>query len=300
VKLALFLSLLLAGCLPSAASPENGPRYDAAGVAALVETAASEQEPEGRRARAVRELRRTELRTHLPLLRRLLRQERSLDIRLAAACTLAELGDRGAPRDLLLVTAYEGTRTPSCSQSEVLLALGRLGDPASVLHFDRALSRPAPADEPFYYADACRGLAMLETPDSRRLLLRALEHTNPEVRHAAVTPASEIARDRSLPEREYAQVLLRRAAQGDPVEKVAEQAGSALFWNGADGPAFWALLEEDDDPRVRSRMARVLNRHFLSTPRLERLRQALEAERHPDVRAAMEATLASQPAQARD
>src|SRR5436305_10108385 len=137
--------LLFTTLLPHAARAE---KHDEREVAALVEIATSESEPEARRAKAIRELEFTDVRTQMSPLRKLLREERSVDIRLAAACVLVALGDRKTPRDLLLVTAYEGSRTPNCSRSDVALALGRLGDPAAEMHLAKALKEDPPADEP--------------------------------------------------------------------------------------------------------------------------------------------------------
>jgi HEAT repeat protein len=277
--------------LPAAAAP----KYNEPQVAELVAVAETEKAPEAQRAKVIRQLENTDVRTHLSALRRLLRQERSLDIRLAAACTLAALGDQKAPRDLLLATAYDGERTPSCTRSDVLLALGRLGDPAAELHLERALKATAPEDEPFYYADACRALVALNTPGARKLLLTALRDGATPVRHAVVTPLGNLALDRTAPEQQSAREALLHAARFDPDEKVAEQAASALFWLGVDPAGFLALLERDPEATVRSRAARVMNRHYLSTTRVQRLRAALGREKDATVRAAMEKTLASQP-----
>jgi hypothetical protein len=279
-----------------APSAQAARKYGARAVAELAELAGAEKEPEGRRARAIRELEHTEIRTHLSLLRRLLREERSLDVRLAAACTLAAHGDRKSPKDLLLVSAYDGSRTPSCSRSDVLIALGRLRDPDAELHLQRALDSEAPEDEPFFYTDACRALRLLATPGSRRILLDALRHERALVRLAAVTGVSAIALAAGNPERLVARQALLLAARQDADEKVAEQAASALFWNGVDGPGFYRMLEDDPEPIVRARAARVLNRQYLSAPRLERLRRALARERDEGVRAAIEATLRGQKA----
>ncbi len=287
----------LAAVLISAAilSPLHAAKnYGEEQVARLVEIAQSEKEPEGRRAQACRELANTTLRTQVPALHRLLREERSVDIRLCAACTLAQLGDRHSPRDLLLASAYDGTRTPNCSRSDVLLALARIGDPAAEVSLERALKSDLPADEPEYYADACRALGLLNTSGARRLLLTALRDGGPAVRYAAIGALSGTALQRPEPERSAARAALLRAAESDPDEKVAEQAMSALLWSGVDGPAFFALLEHAPEPAVRVRAARVLNRHYLSPARLGRLRAALAREGNPAVRAAMEATLASQ------
>jgi len=270
-------------------------RYGESEVRELVEIAQAEGQPEARRAKAIRELAHTELRTQMALLRRLMREERSLDIRLASACTLATLGDRKAPRDLLLACAYDGSKTPNCTRSDVLLALARVGDPAAEMHLEKALREPAPPGEPFYYADVCRALGLLNTPGARKLLFSALrDGGSPEVRYAAVTPLAGTALDRQNPDRAAAAEALACAARLEPDEKTAEQAASALFWNGADGAAFYRLLEADPDPKVRARAARVMDRHYLSAPRLERLRRALARERAPQVREAIEATLASQ------
>ena len=79
----------------------------------------------------------------------------------------------------------------------------------------------------------------------------------------------------------------------------AEQAASALLWNGVDGAGFFGLLERDPEPKVRARAARVMNRHYLSPARLVRLRAALSRETDPAVRAAMEVTIRGQAAGAR-
>jgi HEAT repeat protein len=271
-----------------------GPKYGEREVADLVEIAQAEKQPEARRARAIRELEHTEIRTQLSLLRRLLREERSLDIRLSAACTLAALGDRKAPRDLLLVSAYDGSRTPNCSRSDVLLALARMGDPAAEMHFEKALREDAPPDEPFYYADVCRALGILNTPGARKLLLRSLREGSSSLRQAVITPLSPLAADPQAAERDEARLLILNAARADPDEKVAEQAASALLWCGVDGPGFFRMLGSDPDPKVRARAARVMDRHYLSPARLARLRAALARETDPDARGAMEKTLASQ------
>lgn len=285
------LTLALALVLPAAAAP----RYNARQVAELVEIAQAEKAPEARRAKAIRELAYTDERGHLALLRRLLREERSLDIRLSAACTLAALGDSKSPRDLLLASAYEMERTPNCSLSDVLRALGRIGDPAAELHLGRALKTPAPADEPFFYSDVCRALADLGTPGAHLLLLNALRDGPPAVRHAAISPLGAISLDRANDYHPAAREALIHAARTDPDEKVAEQAASALFWMGVDGAAFYELLENGATPAIRSRAARVMNRHYLSPTRLARLRKALDREQDPEVRAAIERTLAGQP-----
>jgi HEAT repeat protein len=285
------VGLVMALALPAAAVP----KFSEPQVAELVAVAEAEKAPETQRAKAIRQLENTDVRTHLSVLRRLLRQERSLDIRLSAACTLAALGDQKAPRDLLLATAYDGERTPNCSRSDVLLALGRLGDPAAELHLERALKATAPEDEPYFYADACRALVALNTPGARKLLLTSLRDGSTPVRHAVITPLGNLSLDRLAPEQAAAREALLNAARFDPDEKVAEQAGSALFWMGADAPGFLSLLEHDPDPVVRARAARVMNRHYLSVSRVQRLRAALKRETDPTVRAAMEKTLASQP-----
>lgn len=286
----LIAGLLVSLALPAAAAP----KYSEAQVAELVAVAEAEKAPEGQRAQAIRELENTDVRSHLSSLRRLLRQERSLDIRLAAACTLAALGDQKAPRDLLLATAYDGERTPNCSRSDVLLALGRLGDPAAELHLERALKSTAPEDEPYFYTDACRALMALNTPGARKLLLTSLRDGAAPVRHAVITPLGNLALDPHAEEQEAARTALLHAARFDPDEKVAEQAGSALFWMGVDAPAYLGLLEHDPEPAVRARAARVLNRHYLSASRVQRLRAALQKERDATVRTALEKTLASQ------
>jgi len=275
------------------AGPGAAQRLAAGQVAELVEIAASEGQPEGRRALAIRQLEHTEERRHHSLLRRLLREERSPDIRLAAACTLAAQGDRKAPRDLLLATAYEAERTASCSHTDVIVALGRVGDPAAEFHLERALKREPPAGEPYFHAEVCRALAGLRTEGALRRLVLALRDDPPAVRHAAVSPlAAWCVADR--PGTAAGTEALRRAARDDPDEKVAEQAASALLWMGVDGPAFFRLLEDDPDPKVRSRAARVMNRHYLTPARLQRLRAALAREGDAGVRSAMETTLQGQ------
>lgn len=285
------VGLVVSLALPAAAAT----KFSEPQVAELVAVAEAEKAPEAQRAKAIRQLENTDVRTHLSVLRRLLRQERSLDIRLSAACTLAALGDQKSPRDLLLATAYDGERTPNCSRSDVLLALGRLGDPAAELHLERALKATAPEDEPYYYADACRALVALNTPGARKLLLTSLRDGTTPVRHAVITPLGNLALDRGAAEQPAAREALLNAARFDPDEKVAEQAGSALFWMGADTPGFLSLLEHDPDPAVRARAARVMNRHYLSASRVQRLRAALKHETNATVRAAMEKTVASQP-----
>jgi HEAT repeat protein len=285
------IGLVALSLVPAALS---APRYGEAEVAQLTEIAASEKEPEARRAMAIRELANTRLRSQMGLLRRLMREERSLDIRLAAACTLAALGDRRSPRDLLLATAYDAEATPSCSRSDVLIALARTGDPAAEIHLERALQAEPPAAEPFYYSDVCRALVILNTPGARSLLLTALRDGRVELRKAAVSPlASAYAALPSASRLEVRQALLL-AARSDPEEEVAEQAASALLWSGVDGPGFFALLERDPEPVVRARAARAMNRHYLSAPRLARLKQALAAERDDGVRAELQRTVDSQ------
>lgn len=286
----------IAGLLVSLALPVSAAaKYSESQVAELVAVAEAEKAPETQRARAIRQLENTDIRTHLSALRRLLRQERSLDIRLSAACTLAALGDQKSPRDLLLATAYDGERTPNCSRSDVLLALGRLRDPAAELHLERALKSTAPEDEPFFYADACRALVALDTPGARKLLLTSLRDGSAPVRHAVITPLGTLALDRKSTEQQAAREALLHAARFDPDEKVAEQAGSALFWMGVDAPAYLDLLEHDPDAAVRARAARVLNRHYLSATRVQRLRAAFQHEPDATVRTAIEKTLTSQP-----
>lgn len=282
---------LLAGTSQASAAPK---KYGEEAVARLVEIVQAEREPENRRAKACRELEHTEIRTHLSVLRRILREERSPDIRLAAACTLAALGDTRAPRDTLLATAYEGSRTATCSRSDVLIALGRVGDPAGVMHLEKALKSEVPEDEPYFYNDACRALRMLDSPEANRALLHALRDGNAAVRHATISPLSGVATDRDNPDREDAKAAIIRAALIDPDEKVAEQAASALFWSGVAGAAFYEMLEKNPEPAVRIRAARVLNRHYLNEVRVKRLQAAFARETHPEVRAAMEKTLAGQ------
>jgi HEAT repeat protein len=284
--------LLVTLCL--AAPAVAAPRYNAGQVAELVEIVQSEKAPEGRRAKAVRELEHTDERTHMSVLRRLLREERSLDIRLSAAVTLAALGDHKAPRDLLLASAYDLDHTPNCSRSDVLRALGQMKDPAAELHLGRALKTEAPEDEPYFYADACRALAALATPGANKLLLDVMRDGSAAVRFAAVSPLGTIATGRSA-ERAAARQALVLAARSDADEKVAEQAGSALLWMGVDGGAFFSMLERDPNPAVRSRLARVMNRHYLSPARIARLRSALALETDTTVRLAIEKTLANQP-----
>lgn len=278
----------------AAAAPAPAPRYGEAEVARLLEIAETEKEPEGLRARAVRELRHTALRTHMGALRRLLREERSLDIRLSAAVTLAALGDRQAPRDLLLVSAYDGTTTPNCSRSDVISALAELRDPAAELHLERALREPLPEDDSQFHAQVCRALALLDSPGAHRVLLTALRDGSASARHAAITPLARLASTPRHPVRRPARDAILRTARTDGDEQVAEQAASALFWGGVDGPAFFQLLESDPDPAVRARAARVMDRHYLTPARLERLRAAAAREQHPETRAVMERVLASQ------
>lgn len=285
------IGLALVVAAPISAEAKYGERE----VAELIAIAEAEKQPEARRAKAIRELEHTELRTHLSLLRKLIREERSLDVRLACALTLAAHGDRKAPRDLLLVCAYDRSRTPNCPRSDVFLALGRIGESAGELSLSRALEEPAPPDEPYFYHDLCRALSLLDTPNTRRLLLQALgSNDNPALRHAAVSPLAAIATDRDSPERQAAAEALVRAARSDEDEKVAEQAASALLWSAVDGPAFFRMLTEEPDPRLRARAARVMDRHLLNAARLARLRAALERETDQEVRRVMEATLASQ------
>ena len=272
----------------------SAPSYNAFELSNLVEIAQMEKEGEGRRARAIRELENTSIRTHLPALRRLLREERSLDIRLSAACTLAALGDREAPRDLLLASAYEGTTTPNCTRSDVILALSRLKDPAAELHLERALKEPAPENDSQFYANVCRGLAMMGTPNSLALLLNALRSSSPEVRYAAVTPLAGLALQPGSQARDAIRAALTTAAREDRDDKAGEQAASALLWSGVDGAAFFRILEGDPNAAARARAARVMDRHYLSPARLERLRTALTHELSPSVREAIEKTLASQ------
>lgn len=283
------VALALAG--PLGAAPA---RISDAEAARLTEIAASERQPEARRALAIRQLEQAPTRDHLSLLRRLLREERSLDIRLASACTLAAQGDLKSPRDLLLATAYDQERTPSCTLSDVMIALARTGEPAAEMHLERALKREAPGDEPFYYQDVCRALSILNTPNAQRLLVQALQAGSPAVRYAAVSPAARLALDPKAPHRAAAADALRLAAAADVEEKVAEQAASALLWSGVDGAMFFRLLESSPDAKVRARAARVMNRHYLTPARLARLQAALEQEQDPGVRAEMSATLQGQ------
>jgi hypothetical protein len=288
-----FVSLFL--CLAVAApGPAEPAKLREAEVAQLVEIAAAERQPEARRAQAIRQLEKADSREHLALLRRLLREERSLDIRLAAACTLAAQGDLKSPKDLLLATAYDQERTPSCTLSDVLIALARTGDPAAEMHLERALKREAPVDEPFYYQDACRALTILNTPNAQKLLVQALQSGSTPVRFAAVSPVAKLALNPKSPHRSPAADALRLAAAADTDEKVAEQAASALLWDGVDGKTFFRLLEASPDVRVRARAARVMNRHYLSASRLARLRSAYDFETDPVVRTEMKATLDGQ------
>jgi hypothetical protein len=274
---------------------QGAPRkYDASEVGNLVEIAQTEKEAEGRRARAVRELENTSIRTHLPALRRLLREERSLDIRLSAACTLAALGDKEAPRDLLLASAYEGTTTPNCTRSDVILALARLQDPAAELHLEKALKEPAPENDSEFHANVCRALATMGTPGSLALLFGALRSGSPEVRYAAITPLAGLALQPGSQSRDAIRAALATSAREERDAKVGEQAASALFWGGVDGAAFYRILEGDPSSIARARAARVMDRHYLSPARLERLRAALTHEQNATVRAEIEKTLASQ------
>ncbi len=285
------VSALFAFCA-SAADADS--KYDAGQVSSLVEVAAAEKEPEGRRAQAIRQLANTDVRTHLSTLRRLMREERSLDIRLSAACTLTALGDTKAPRDLLFVSAYDGSKTPNVTRTDVLLALGRLGDPAAEMHFERALLVDPPADEPYFLTDGCRGLAKLNTPGSRLLLLRVLRDGKPPLRLAAIGALSGLALQKSYPDRAAARAALVNTARTDVDDSVAEQAASALFWSGVDGAAFYKMLEAEPDPKLRIRAAKVMNRHYLLPPRLSRLEKVLAREKSPAVRAVMQATVDSQ------
>lgn len=275
---------------PARAAKQYGERE----VAELLEIVQAEKEPETRRAKAVRELEFTPLRNQLPALRKLLREERSPDIRLSAACVLAALGDHKAPKDLLFATGYEGTRTATVSRCDVVLALGRLGDPAAEMHLERALKAETPTDEPLYHETACRSLGMLNSPGARRLLLNALRDGAEDVRFGSVSPLANIAADRKNPDCAVVLEALRHAARTDPAEKVAAQACSALLWNGLDGPGFFRLLEADPEPAVRARAARVMNRHYLTMSRLQRLEIALAREKDPTVRAAIQETMAGQ------
>ncbi len=269
-------------------------KYGEEQVAELVEIVQSEKAPEARRAAAARELEKTDVRTHLSVLRRLLREERSPDIRLASACTLAALGDRKSPKDLLLVTAYDGNRTASVSRCDVLIALGKLKDGAALFHLERALKSPAPEDEPLYHAEAGRALGALGSPEAVQTLLSMLRDGVPAARRACVSPLAEAARTIGHPFRSAAAAAVLQSARTDGDEGVALQAMGAVLWEGAGTPAFFPLLERDPDPKVRARAARAMDRHYLTAPRLQRLRAALLREQHPEVRAAMESTLASQ------
>ncbi len=291
--------LVVAGILGSALAPTLGqaaPRYGEEEVARFLEVALSESAPESERARAVRELEKTDIRTHLSSLRRLMREERSVDIRLAAAYVLVSLGDRKSPRDLLLATAYEGSRTPSVSRSEVLVGLGRLGDPAAVFHLERAVKGEIPEDEPYFYVEACRAIGMLGTADAVRLLLTSLREGKPAVRSATLAPLAAVARSRSNPFAREAAGSVLLAARKDGDEGVAEQAMSAVLWDGAAPSQFFPLLESDPDPAVRARAARVMNRHLLTPDRRRRLQAAASKEKDPTVRKVIDATLASQAA----
>lgn len=284
---------LAAGLLTALPSGAANNKYGEEDVARLVEVVQSEREPESKRAKACRELEFTGVRSHLSVLRRILREERSPDVRLAAACTLAALGDLRSPRDTLLATAYEGSRTATCSRSDVLIALGRVGDPAGAMHLEKALKSEAPQDEPYFYNDACKALLMLKSAASRKVLLEALRDGSAPVRHATISPLSVVALEAANPDRAVAREAIRRAAEYDPEEKVAEQAASALLWSGVDGAGFFRLLEHPE-PAVRVRAARVMNRHYLNEPRVKRLQVALAKEKDPTVRAAIEKTLAGQ------
>lgn len=278
--------ILIALCLllPVSASRAS-PRYGDEEVLRLMEIVQAEKEPESRRAKACRELEHTEARLHLPLLRRILREDRSVDVRLCAAVTLVAHGDRKSPRDTLLATAYEGSRTPNCSRSDVLIALGRLGDPAGTMHIERALKGVAPDDEPYFLNDACRALALLNTPEALRLLSASLRDAqSPSLRHAAVSPMATLAAGSAGARRKAIADALVRAARTDPEDRVGEQAGSALFWSGVDGPAFFRLLSTDPSPAVRSRMVRVLARNYLSPARLSRVEALMAKEKDPAVR----------------
>lgn len=286
---------LTLGILAAVARPAFAEgKFDAGQVASLVEVAAAEKEPEGRRAQAIRQLANTDQRTHLSMLRRLMREERSLDIRLSAACTLAALGDTKSPRDLLFVTAYDASKTPNVSRTDVLLALGRLGDPAAEMHFERALLADPPTDEPYFLTDGCKSLASLNTAGSRLLLLRVLRDGKPPLRTAAVNALSGLALNKANPDRAAARAALVNTARTDDDEGVAEQAASALFWSGVDGAAFYRMLEAEPDPKLRIRAAKVMNRHYLPPPRLARLQRALALEKDQMVRTAIQTAVDSQ------
>jgi HEAT repeat protein len=292
LAVSLIVAALAVGLSRQVAGAAGSARYAPDEVAALLEVALAENLPEARRAQAVRDLANTEVRTQMSALRRLLREERSTDIRLSAACTLAALGDRKAPRDLLLVTAYEGSRTPTCSRSDVVLALAAIGDPAAVLHLERALRSPPPSDEPAFHRDVLRALGRLNTREARALLLQTLRDGTPELRSACVTVLTAAAGGLPQKEREPIRAAIVRAAASDPDDGVGEQAASALFWSGLDGAAFYRQLEGHPRPEVRLRAVRAMGRHRLTPQRAARLRAALARERDPRVRAGIEKALA--------
>lgn len=286
------LALLCVALFGPPAASSSGNQLTEAQVAELVELATAEKEDESRRARACRELVRTNLRTPVSPLRRLLREERSVDIRLAAACTLAGLGDARAPLDTLLAAAYEGTKTPNCSRTDVIVALGMTRSPAALFHLDRTLKADLPEGDPELHREACRALARVGDAPSRDRLFACLRDPRPGVRAAAVNPIAEIAGG-PQPDRLVARSLLITAAVEDADEAVAHSACSALLWMGVDGPAFFRMLQHPD-PVVRRRAVRVMDRHFLSPERLKRLEGLLASERDPGVRSEIEKALVSQ------
>ncbi len=273
-------------------------KYGEREVAELLEIAQAEKEPEARRARAVRELEHTMVRTHLGVLRRLMREEQSVDIRLSAAITLAALGDQKAPVDLLLVSAYDGTKTANCTRSAVLRALGQTRSVAAEFHLERALKQEPAADEPFYADDLCRALIHLGTPGARRLLMVAARDSAPAYRKAAMPHLVPIAKDPKDPWRRTASEAIHEAAEKDPDETVAEEAAATLLWAGLDEPGFFRALEQHVEPKVRTRFARALNRNNLTPARLRRLQSARVREKDPEVQQAMDGTLKGQEKQA--
>lgn len=284
-------ALLLAAGLLSPASASPGRQAEPSVLAALRETAASEAASEGARAKAARSLGWYRDAAAASLLRRLMRQERSLDIRLSSACALTELGDLKSPLDLLLATAYGGERTPHCTRGDLLLALGRTRNVAGELHLKRALAGEAPGAEPGYWRDLLQSLYLLATPAAHVMLLDALNDPRAEVAVAAVSPATRIAKTTDDPLRPLARRRLVESAQRVGRERSGAQAASALFWDGVDGNAFWRMLEQAADPAIRIRAARVLRRYYLTPARLERTELALAAESHPEVRHELEATV---------
>ncbi len=270
---------------------QDRPKYGEREVAELVELARAESEPEGRRARAIRELSQTAVRSHMGALRRLMREERSLDIRLSAAITLAMLDDRQAPVDLLLVSAYDRAKTPNCSRGAVLVALGRTRNEAAVLHLERALREEPPTDEPSYSADLCRALGYLNTAASRKLLLETLSSGRSEFRKASVQPLSQAVPTIPIAERGPIIQAIRDAARLDENADVASTAMSALLWNGVDGEGFFRLLGSDPSDAVRLRAAKTLGRHPLTPQRQSRVRALAARERNPEILAILNKVL---------